>query len=491
MTKPRSDAFVLFGATGDLAHKKTFGVALRDGPSWPSERAGHRRGVEDWSVDQLCERARDGIQLSEGAVDEKVFSRSSPSCSAMWAATIAIRRPSSACAMRWTAASARSTTSRSRPACSSRWCRASSNPAPPRRTSHGREAIRSRSRLGALAQPHAASGVSTRSRSSGSITISARKRCRTCCISASPMPFSSRSGTAISSRACKSRWPRTSASKAAASSTRKWARFATWCRTTCSTSSRSWRWNRRRQARAIGARPEGRGAAGDPAARRGQQSCAASSKATSMNPVWRRIERRDFRRGAAPYRFVALERSAVLHPRRQGLPVRAPKSWFACARRRSTCSLRSWRAGNNYVRFRLGPDVAIAFGASSKLPGERMPATMSSCSPANRSGKKCRLRTTDRRCHGRRRDTVHARRFSRCGLADRPAAPQKRKASTTLRAGHVGAGRSPAWLRAAPWLDRRQPLEGQSGGAPGRRRSLHPRENQQIWLFATGRPSGA
>ena len=26
MTEPRSDAFVLFGATGDLAHKKTFGA---------------------------------------------------------------------------------------------------------------------------------------------------------------------------------------------------------------------------------------------------------------------------------------------------------------------------------------------------------------------------------------------------------------------------------------------------------------------------------
>ena len=30
---------------------------------------------EDWSVDQLRERARDGIQLSEGAVDDEVFSR--------------------------------------------------------------------------------------------------------------------------------------------------------------------------------------------------------------------------------------------------------------------------------------------------------------------------------------------------------------------------------------------------------------------------------
>jgi glucose-6-phosphate 1-dehydrogenase len=75
MTEPRSDAFVLFGATGDLAHKKTFGSL------YAMVRRGHLKepviGVafEDWSVDQLRERARDGIQQSEGAVDDKVFSK--------------------------------------------------------------------------------------------------------------------------------------------------------------------------------------------------------------------------------------------------------------------------------------------------------------------------------------------------------------------------------------------------------------------------------
>jgi glucose-6-phosphate 1-dehydrogenase len=75
MSEPRSDAFVLFGATGDLAHKKTFGSL------YAMVRRGHLKepviGVasEDWSVEQLRERARDGIQLSEGAVDDKVFSK--------------------------------------------------------------------------------------------------------------------------------------------------------------------------------------------------------------------------------------------------------------------------------------------------------------------------------------------------------------------------------------------------------------------------------
>jgi glucose-6-phosphate 1-dehydrogenase len=75
MSEPRSDAFVLFGATGDLAHKKTFGSL------YAMARRGHLKepviGVasEDWSVDQLRERARDGIRLSEGAVDDKAFSK--------------------------------------------------------------------------------------------------------------------------------------------------------------------------------------------------------------------------------------------------------------------------------------------------------------------------------------------------------------------------------------------------------------------------------
>ena len=82
MTEPRSDAFVLFGATGDLAHKKMF----------PSLYAMVRRGqlkepvvgvaFDDWTVDQLRERARDGIQLSEGARRREGLRRSSPSCSA-------------------------------------------------------------------------------------------------------------------------------------------------------------------------------------------------------------------------------------------------------------------------------------------------------------------------------------------------------------------------------------------------------------------------
>ena len=75
MAAPKSDAFVLFGATGDLAHKKTF----------PTLYSMVRRGnldvpiigvaYEDWSVDKLLERARDGIEKDQGKIDEKVFAK--------------------------------------------------------------------------------------------------------------------------------------------------------------------------------------------------------------------------------------------------------------------------------------------------------------------------------------------------------------------------------------------------------------------------------
>jgi glucose-6-phosphate 1-dehydrogenase len=75
MTEPKSDAFVLFGATGDLAHKKIF----------PTLYSMIRRGsldvpvlgvaFEDWSVDRVIERARDGIEKAQGRVNEKVFAK--------------------------------------------------------------------------------------------------------------------------------------------------------------------------------------------------------------------------------------------------------------------------------------------------------------------------------------------------------------------------------------------------------------------------------
>ncbi|THF57002.1 glucose-6-phosphate dehydrogenase [Ollibium composti] len=75
MSEPRSDVLVLFGATGDLAHKKIF-PAL-----YTMVQRGHLTepvvgiAYDDWTVEQLVERAHDGIKAAVGKVDEKVFKK--------------------------------------------------------------------------------------------------------------------------------------------------------------------------------------------------------------------------------------------------------------------------------------------------------------------------------------------------------------------------------------------------------------------------------
>src|SRR5512133_1005168 len=74
MNTPSSDAFVFFGATGDLAYKKIF----------PSLQALIQRGHldipiigvarEDWSLDQLRERARESLEHF-GDVDSDAFAK--------------------------------------------------------------------------------------------------------------------------------------------------------------------------------------------------------------------------------------------------------------------------------------------------------------------------------------------------------------------------------------------------------------------------------
>jgi glucose-6-phosphate 1-dehydrogenase len=75
MEQPRSDALVFFGATGDLAHKKIF-------PSLQSMvKRGHLNvpviGVAKagWNLDQLKARARDGIEKHGGGVDPAAFEK--------------------------------------------------------------------------------------------------------------------------------------------------------------------------------------------------------------------------------------------------------------------------------------------------------------------------------------------------------------------------------------------------------------------------------
>ncbi len=74
-TTAESDALVIFGITGDLAHKMTFRSLYR------LERRGLLNvpiigaAVDDWSLDQLIARARESITSSGEKLDAKVFKR--------------------------------------------------------------------------------------------------------------------------------------------------------------------------------------------------------------------------------------------------------------------------------------------------------------------------------------------------------------------------------------------------------------------------------
>ncbi len=74
-TEPKADVFVVFGITGDLAKVMTFRSLYR------LERRGLLNcpivgvAVDDWSVDQLVQRARDSIVGTGEQLDEGVFKR--------------------------------------------------------------------------------------------------------------------------------------------------------------------------------------------------------------------------------------------------------------------------------------------------------------------------------------------------------------------------------------------------------------------------------
>src|SRR5439155_9057869 len=76
MTEPaRCDVFVIFGITGDLAKVMTFRSLYR--LEWRKLIDCPIVGVavDDWSVDQLVERARTSIVATGEDLDEDVFAR--------------------------------------------------------------------------------------------------------------------------------------------------------------------------------------------------------------------------------------------------------------------------------------------------------------------------------------------------------------------------------------------------------------------------------
>ena len=162
--------------------------------------------------------------------------------------------------------------------------------------------------------------ISPNNRSSASITISARSRCRTCCTSGLPTLFLNRSGTATTSTACRSRWPRNSASRAVARFYEEVGAI------------RDVIQNHMLQVLVLlameapvgrrsrcDARGETAAAARDASARSGGSRARSVSRLPRRGRRRKGFGRRNLRRIAPAYRYLALGRSAVLHPRRQVL----------------------------------------------------------------------------------------------------------------------------------------------------------------------------
>ncbi|MEA2699065.1 MAG: glucose-6-phosphate 1-dehydrogenase [Myxococcales bacterium] len=71
--RPRSDALVFFGATGDLAYKKIFpalhSMARRKRLNFPVVGV----AKSEWTREQLVERARASVKEHGGGVDDTAF----------------------------------------------------------------------------------------------------------------------------------------------------------------------------------------------------------------------------------------------------------------------------------------------------------------------------------------------------------------------------------------------------------------------------------
>ena len=75
MSQERSDTLVLFGATGDLAHKKIFPALYQMVAKGTLTEPVIGVAFEPWELPKLVDRARDGIVTALGAVDDKVLSK--------------------------------------------------------------------------------------------------------------------------------------------------------------------------------------------------------------------------------------------------------------------------------------------------------------------------------------------------------------------------------------------------------------------------------
>ena len=183
----------------------------------------------DWSTPQLVERARASVNEFGGGEDKNVFPQARRGAPLRYRADCADSGTYFAAESRDRGTPTPAPLPRHPTQCVP--CRDQAARRVELRRGRARRA-RKALRAGSLGRRRSSTNACTRSfprtRSSGSITTSAKNPCRTFCTSSDTRTRSSiRFGTAAISRTCKSQWPNLSASKDAASSTRRPASSAT------------------------------------------------------------------------------------------------------------------------------------------------------------------------------------------------------------------------------------------------------------------------
>ena len=256
-------------------------------------------------------------------------------------ATSATPPPTSGWARRSAAPSIRCSTSRSRRSCSGPGRQGTGRG----RAHRARRGSWSRSRSVTTSSrrrrwPPNCTSTSTRRSSTGSTTTSGRWASRRSSTCASPTRSSNRCGTAATSSACRSRWPRTSASTIAVTSTTRSVRCATWWSTTSCRWWRRPRWSRppagtRKRCgmpQVALFRPSRRPT--PPHYVRGQYDGYLD-----IDGVAAGLDDRDLCRAAARDRQLAVVGRAVLHPDRQASsPSPRPRCASSSASRRRCTS---------------------------------------------------------------------------------------------------------------------------------------------------------
>ena len=227
-----ADVLVIFGITGDLAKVMTFRSLYRLEQRGLLDCPIVGVAVDDWTVEQLMERARESIVGTGEQLDEAVFDRLRRAALVRRRGTSPTPRPTSASARRSKATSA-GLLPRD-PAVPVRHGRQGAGRGGPDEDGARRrgEAVRARPAPPRARSPRSSTSTSTSRSSTGSTTTSGRWASRRSSTSGSRTRCSSRSGTATTSSASRSRWPRTSASRTAATSTTRSARCATSSSTT-------------------------------------------------------------------------------------------------------------------------------------------------------------------------------------------------------------------------------------------------------------------